>query len=80
MHHPLGSPVRGGRRPWRDALPGRGWGADGPERGRGRVALPATAARRSRDGSRFWRRAARRFERHGPETAGRGPATICRPV
>eukprot|EP00955_Chlamydomonas_euryale_P093849 364810-Chlamydomonas_euryale.AAC.5 len=30
------------------SLPGRGWGADGPRRGRGRVALPATVARRVR--------------------------------
>eukprot|EP00955_Chlamydomonas_euryale_P061491 358053-Chlamydomonas_euryale.AAC.3 len=37
------------------SLPGRGWGADGPGRGRGRVALSATVARRSHDGSRFWR-------------------------
>eukprot|EP00955_Chlamydomonas_euryale_P041750 352103-Chlamydomonas_euryale.AAC.2 len=38
------------------ALPMRGWGADGPGRGRGRVALSATVARPSRDGSRFRRR------------------------
>eukprot|EP00955_Chlamydomonas_euryale_P054616 355900-Chlamydomonas_euryale.AAC.1 len=42
---------------WPDpALLGRGWGADGPGRGRGRVALSATVARRSHDGSRFRRR------------------------
>eukprot|EP00955_Chlamydomonas_euryale_P066375 359526-Chlamydomonas_euryale.AAC.1 len=39
-----------------EALTGRGWGADGPGRGRGRVALSATIARRPHDGSRFRRR------------------------
>eukprot|EP00955_Chlamydomonas_euryale_P079342 363288-Chlamydomonas_euryale.AAC.7 len=50
------------------SLPGRGWGADGPGRGRGRVALSATVARRSRDGSRF-----RRRSRDGSRDAGLGP-------
>eukprot|EP00955_Chlamydomonas_euryale_P101031 365320-Chlamydomonas_euryale.AAC.4 len=37
-------------------LPGCGWGADNHVRGRGRVALSAAGARRSRDRSRFRRR------------------------
>eukprot|EP00955_Chlamydomonas_euryale_P082175 363682-Chlamydomonas_euryale.AAC.9 len=50
------------------ALLGRGWGADGPGRGRGRVALSATVARRSRDVSRF-----RLRSRDGSRDAGLGP-------
>eukprot|EP00955_Chlamydomonas_euryale_P066200 359472-Chlamydomonas_euryale.AAC.9 len=57
---------RGARK--RPAVPGRGWGADGRGRGRGRVALSATVARRSHDGSRF-----RRRSRDGSRDAGLEP-------
>eukprot|EP00955_Chlamydomonas_euryale_P047003 353560-Chlamydomonas_euryale.AAC.1 len=53
----------------RSALPGRGWGADGPARGRGRAALSATIARP----------VARRVAQRGPRTASRECATVWRP-
>eukprot|EP00955_Chlamydomonas_euryale_P075366 362298-Chlamydomonas_euryale.AAC.4 len=61
-------PVAMAQQDGRTALPGRGWGADGPGRGRGRVALSATVARRPHDGLRFWRRSL-----NGSRDAGLGP-------
>eukprot|EP00955_Chlamydomonas_euryale_P011173 120564-Chlamydomonas_euryale.AAC.2 len=54
--------------PFGASLPGCGWGADGPGRGRGRVAPSATVAQRSHDGSRFRRRSRDRWR-----DAGLGP-------